>query len=279
MKIKIEDLSFSYDSKELALDGIEMEVRSGEVLGIIGNAGSGKSTLLKHLNAIFKSPEGEVEILGRKIYKDSKKLRDIRRDVGVVFQFPEEQLFAETVRDDIYFGPYNFGYTRQEIDKTLDELKEIFDFNDGILEKSSAELSGGEKRRVSIGGIVISQPEVLVFDEPTIGLDFENRKKLIELIENLNSTGTTVVIVCHDIHSLWPLFDRVVLLHKGRKVFDGDRITLLEHKDEYLQYINFMPDYVEKLDELKLLKGNEERALTKEGCIEVILEKFGGIDG
>lgn len=279
MEIKIENLSFSYDQRELALEGINLEVRKGEVLGIIGNTGSGKSTLLKHLNAIFKSPKGEIEILGRKIYKESKKLRDIRRDVGVVFQFPEEQLFAQTIKEDIYFGPNNFGYTPDEIDKTMNELKGIFDFNKELLEKNSAELSGGEKRRVSIGSIVISRPKVLVLDEPTIGLDYENRKKLMELIEQLNSRGTTVVIVSHDIHTLWPVFQRVILLHEGKKVFEGDRKKLLENKDDYMKYINFLPDYVEKLDELNLLKGNEERALTKEGCMKVIMEKFGDLNG
>lgn len=274
MAINIENLVYSYDGKKNALDNVSLKINEGDFLGIIGHTGSGKSTLLKHLNAIFLPQSGRINILGRELDSKSKGLKDIRKSVGVVFQFPENQLFAETIKEDIYFGPMNFALSEEEIEKNLLDLKEILGIRDDILERNSTELSGGEKRRAAIASVMVSKPKILVLDEPTIGLDYENRHKLLKLLKELNEKGLTVVIVSHDLHSVWPLLKRVIILEKGRKIFDGDRVELLKKREELEAF--FLPDYIDKLRSLGILKGNEERALTKEGCIELIAEKLGG---
>jgi energy-coupling factor transport system ATP-binding protein len=272
--IRTKNLTFSYDGEKNALENINLEIRKGDFLGVIGNTGSGKSTLLKHMNAIILPQKGEMNILGRKIDGRSKKLKEIRKGVGVVFQFPENQLFAETIKEDINFGPKNFGFSQEEIDSNLDEIKEILGINEEMLEKSAMELSGGEKRRAAIASIMVSKPDVLVLDEPTIGLDYQNRQKLLNRLEKLNKIGITVIIVSHDLHSVWPFLQRIAILEKGKKVFDGDKVNLLKKRKEFNTF--FLPDYIEKLEELDILSGNEERALSKESCLELILEKFGG---
>lgn len=274
MMIRTKNLTFSYDGEKNALENINLEIRKGDFLGVIGNTGSGKSTLLKHMNAIILPQKGEMNILGRKIDGRSKKLKEIRKGVGVVFQFPENQLFAETIKEDINFGPKNFGFSQEEIDSNLDEIKEILGINEEMLEKSAMELSGGEKRRAAIASIMVSKPDVLVLDEPTIGLDYQNRQKLLNRLEKLNKIGITVIIVSHDLHSVWPFLQRIAILEKGKKVFDGDKVNLLKKRKEFNTF--FLPDYIEKLEELDILSGNEERALSKESCLELILEKFGG---
>lgn len=275
MMIKMEDLTFSYDGEKNALENVSLEVRKGDFLGIIGNTGSGKSTLLKHMNAIILPQKGSMNILGREIDGRSKKLKDIRKGVGVVFQFPENQLFAETIKEDINFGPLNFGLSQDEIENNLNEIKEILGIDGEMLAKSGMELSGGEKRRAAIASVMVSKPEVLVLDEPTIGLDYENRQKLLMRLMDLNNRGLTVVIVSHDLHSVWPFLRRIAILEKGKKVFDGDKVNLLKKRQKFNTF--FLPDYIEKLEELGILEGNEERALTKESCMELILEKFGGV--
>lgn len=274
MEIKIHNLTYSYKDSEKALDNIDLEISKGDFIGIIGNTGSGKSTLLKHFNAILKSSQGKVNILGRLIDDKSKQLKNIRKAVGVVFQFPEEQLFSETVREDILFGPKNFELEKNEVEKQLENLREIFDLGEEILSKNSAELSGGEQRRASIASVMISKPNILVLDEPTIGLDYKNRTKLLRLLREINKIGTSIILVSHDLHSVWPLLKRVVVLDKGKKIFDGDKISLLKDRKNFHRY--FLPDYVEKLEELNLLEGNEEKALDEESCLNYIKEVFGG---
>lgn len=274
LEIKIDKLTYSYNNSQNALENIDLEIRKGEFLGIIGSTGSGKSTLLKHFNAILRSSNGIVNILDRCINDKSKNLKEIRKAVGVVFQFPEEQLFSETVREDILFGPRNFSLGKEETDNSLEKLKKIFNLDDEILNKNSTELSGGEQRRVSIASVMVSNPSILVLDEPTIGLDYKNRCSLLNLLKEINDRGTTVILVSHDLHSVWHLLKRVVILEKGKKIFDGDRLSLLKNRKNLDTY--FLPDYVEKLEELKILEGNEEKAFSQEACLSYIQEVFGG---
>jgi len=274
LEIKIDKLNFSYNNSQNALENMDLEIKKGEFIGVIGNTGSGKSTLLKHFNAILKSSNGTVNILGRLINDKSKNLKEIRKAVGVVFQFPEEQLFSETVREDILFGPVNFSLEKDEINDSLEKLKKIFNLDDEILNKNSTELSGGEQRRVSIASVMVSNPSILVLDEPTIGLDYKNRCKLLNLLKEINNSGITIILVSHDLHSVWHLLKRVIILEKGKKIFDGDKISLLKNRKNLDTY--FLPDYVEKLEELEILEGNEEKALSQEACLSYIQEVFGG---
>ncbi len=274
LEINIENIDYSYNKKDFALKDISLEVKKGEIIGIIGNTGSGKSTLLKHFNAILKTDNGNVTIFDRKIDSRSKKLKDIRKKVGVVFQFPEEQLFAQSIKEDLLFGPKNFNLEEKEVEEKLKELHRLLGITDEILEKSHMELSGGEKRRASIASVVISNPKILVLDEPTIGLDYENKSKLLHMINSLNESGVTIIIVSHDLHTVWSVLERVVILEKGKKIFDGDRIDLLKNHDRYSTY--FLPDYVEALYKLSILKGNESYALNKYDALKLIEKYYGG---
>ncbi len=274
LEINIENINYSYNKKDFALKNLSLKVKKGEILGIIGNTGSGKSTLLKHLNAILKTDSGSVTIFNRKINSKSKKLKEIRRDVGVVFQFPEEQLFAQSIKEDLLFGPKNFNLEEGKVEERLREFHRLLGISDEILEKNHMELSGGEKRRASIASVVISNPKILVLDEPTIGLDYENKSKLLHMIKDLNESGITIVIVSHDLHTIWSILERVIILEKGQKIFDGDRINLLKRHNKLDTY--FFPDYVEALHKLSLLKGNEEYALNKHDALRLIQLHYGG---
>ncbi len=275
--IKVKDLQYHYPlgpkSRTFpALQRVSLEVNPGEILGIIGPTGSGKSTLLKHLNALFLPQKGQVEIDGRQIHSKSKKLKKIRQKVAVVFQFPEEQLFSPSVREDLVFGPRNFGFSPGEIEETLGEVQKIFSISDRVLETNGFSLSGGERRLVALAGGLMGHPSILVLDEPTIGLDYSNRKRLLGLLQSLCQKGLGVVVVSHDLHSFWPFLDRLVLLEAGRVRFDGTRVELLRRQGEFQS--GFFPDYVEELIQRGLLRGQEERALDQKGCLDLILEYY-----
>jgi len=276
MQINIENLFFSYDEDTILKD-ISLNIEKGDFIGIIGHTGSGKSTLLKHLNGILRADSGKVDILDREITKESRKLKELRKKVGVVFQFPEEQLFSETIKKDIYFGPKNFGLSDEEIEKNLEELKKTFHLTDELLEKSFNELSGGEKRRSAIASVMVSKPEILILDEPTIGLDYENRLSLLELLKKINEAGTTIIIVSHDLYSTWSYLKNIAILEHGEIIFTGDKASLLK-KRELLKNENlFFPTYIDFLINRELIYGNEEKAITKEGCNEIIREALKGI--
>lgn len=276
-EISIKNLVYEYKSGEKVLNEIDLEVNRGDFIGIIGHTGSGKSTLLKHLNGILRKTTGNVEILGNIIDKESKRLNHIRKRIGVIFQFPEEQLFSETSREDIYFAPRNFKLSDDEIEKNLEELIPSLKLTKEILEKPFFELSGGEKRKVSIASIMVSKPEVLVLDEPTIGLDYESKEELLRLLKGINDRGTTIVVVTHDLSTMWEYLDRVVLLEGGKKVFDDKRIELLRKKKDFKGKKIFFPEFVEYLDSYNLLEGNEVRVINKEKAIEIVEENLEAI--
>lgn len=220
-----------------AVSGVSFSVEKGEIIGIIGHTGSGKSTLVQHLNGLLKPTEGEIFIDGENIWDNPKEIRKVRSKVGLVFQYPEYQLFEETVFADIAFGPKNMGLSGDELKTRVLETCKIIGVKDEYLEKSPFDLSGGEKRRVAIAGVMAMRPEVIVFDEPTAGLDPEGRENVMSIIADYrNATGATVIIISHSMEDMALVADRLMVMNNGKlEMFDtvenvfknGDRLRAI----------------------------------------------------
>ncbi len=273
-QIEIENLFFSYSDNEKCLEGINLTVKRGEFIGVIGHSGSGKSTLLKHLNGILRPDSGKVMVLDTLIDKKSKNLKELRKKVGIVFQFPDEQLFSDTVLDDLLFAPKKFKVDDKIIEKELENIKHIFRLDECIFRRNYRGLSGGEKRRVAIASVVIMSPQILVLDEPTIGLDYENKTALLESLKLLNSRGVTIIIVSHDLDAIWGEINRVILMEKGKIKFDGEKNQLLKQIDEFNKDYKFVPHYIDVLYKNNLLKGNEELVNTKAEAIAILKHEY-----
>lgn len=228
--IKIESLTHIYSKKtpseKVALDNINLSIEEGEFVAIVGHTGSGKSTLVQHLNGLIKphkkGKNGRVEIYGRST-TEKKGLKQLRFDVGMVFQYPEYQLFEDTVAKDIAFGPKNMKLDKEEIDKRVRKSLELVGLPyDDFAERSPFELSGGEKRRVAIAGVIAMEPKILVLDEPFAGLDPEGVKEITELVLKLKrEVCPTIITVTHDMDSASTLADRIIALCNGKIVADG----------------------------------------------------------
>ncbi len=238
MAIKFEQVGYVYpglagDSFE-ALKNINLEISDkGEFITLIGETGSGKSTLVQHMNALVKPTTGNVTVYGIKIHKDVKKknrkvkLNPLRQKVGLVFQFPEYQLFEETVEKDIIFGPKNFGVSDEEAKERAKEVIKLVGLTENYLIRSPFNLSGGEKKRVSIAGILAMEPDILVLDEPTSGLDPKGRDSLLELFMDIhNKLDNTVVIITHDMNTVYKYASRVLVMSDGELVYDGLPVEL-----------------------------------------------------
>jgi energy-coupling factor transport system ATP-binding protein len=224
MSIVIENLSYIYmrgmPFEKAALEDISLEIGDGEYVGIIGHTGSGKSTLIQHLNGLLKPTAGRVLING--IDTTGKELKELRRHVGIVFQYPEHQIFEETVYKDIAFGLKKKGLSKEEEKNEINKVIKIVGLSDDILEKSPFELSGGQKRRVAIAGVLAMKPSILVLDEPTAGLDPKGRDEIFDFITNIHEKmGITVILVSHSMEDIAKLVSRVIVMNKGRVEMDG----------------------------------------------------------
>ncbi|MBE6795230.1 MAG: energy-coupling factor transporter ATPase [Ruminococcaceae bacterium] len=205
-----------------ALKGVSLDFRQGEIVAVIGHTGSGKSTLLQHLNGLLKPDSGDVLFEGESIYKSKESLRKCRFDVGLCFQYPEQQLFESSVYKDIAFGPSNMGLSDGEIKRRVYDAIKFVGLSEDYLEKSPFDLSGGEKRRVAIAGVISMEPKVLILDEPTAGLDPIGKKNLLRLIKDYNAkTGSTVIFVSHNMDDVAAVAERVIVMNKGEAVLDG----------------------------------------------------------
>ena len=205
-----------------ALIDVDFTAYRGEYLGIIGHTGSGKSTLIQHLNALLKPTSGQVLLEGRDIWSDPKTTRETRFRVGLVFQYPEYQLFEETAYKDIAFGPKNMGLDQGEIDRRVRAAARFAGLDEGLLEKSPFDLSGGQKRRVAIAGVIAMEPEVLILDEPSAGLDPAGRRSLLKNIKEYHrERGTTVVMVSHSMDEVAENVDRIIVLADAGVVMSG----------------------------------------------------------
>ena len=234
--IEIRDLTFTYSKKtpfeKMALKNITFNVEEGETLGIIGQTGSGKSTLIQHLNGLIRMKNGEGTILGRDI-KDKKILKDLRFDVGMVFQYPEYQLFADTVALDVAFGPKNMKLEKDEIDRRVRRALDLVGLPyDKFANRSPFELSGGEKRRAAIAGVIAMEPKILILDEPTAGLDPQGREDILELIKQLKKeVSPTIIIVSHNMDEIAKMADHIIVMSEGYIIYDGTPIEVFTRPD------------------------------------------------
>lgn len=202
-----------------ALDRVNLEVEEGELVAVIGHTGSGKSTLIQHFNGLLKPDEGKVYVDGQDIWESKQSLREARFKVGLCFQYPEYQLFEETAYKDIAFGPHNMGLTDEEIDARVRRAAEFTGVTDEMLEKSPFDLSGGEKRRVAIAGVMAMEPKILILDEPTSGLDPRGRDTILNLIKDYRErTGSTVMIVSHSMEDVADIATKVLVVNESRIV-------------------------------------------------------------
>ena len=219
--------------EQVALYNINLDIYQGEILGIIGHTGSGKSTLIQHLNGLLAPTQGRILYRGQDIFQSKEFTRQVRFHVGLVFQYPEYQLFEETVYQDIAFGPKNMGLTEEEIKERVFEAIHLVGVDPQVLHKSPFELSGGQKRRVAIAGVLAMRPEVLILDEPTAGLDPRGREEILNYMLDYNrKTGGTVVFVTHSMEDIAVTVDRIVVLEHSRILMSGTPRQVFSRADE-----------------------------------------------
>ena len=224
--LRVDDLTHTYSAgtpfERNAVEHINLTVMPGEFVGIIGHTGSGKSTLIQHLNGLLKPTEGHIYLDGVDIWAKPKEIRKVRFQVGLVFQYPEYQLFEETIYKDIAYGPKNMGLSQAEIDKRVREAAAFVGIGEELLEKSPFELSGGQKRRVAIAGVLAMEPKVLILDEPSAGLDPRGRESIMAQLQNYHEKmGTTVLMVSHSMEEVAKNADRIVVLNGGHNYMEG----------------------------------------------------------
>ena len=238
MSIQVKNLKHIYEKgmpgESVALEDITFSVEDGEFLGIIGHTGSGKSTLLQHLNGLLKPDEGTIEIGDTDITASGISMVEIRKRIGLVFQYPEYQLFEETVAKDVAFGPRNLGLGEEEIEERVREAIELVGLDyEKFKDRSPFELSGGQKRRVAIAGVIAMRPEVLILDEPTAGLDPKAHKDVLAMIEEVHRrTGNITILVSHNMADIAGLSDKVLVIDSGRMVTIGTPKEVFSHRRE-----------------------------------------------
>ena len=237
--IQVKDLTHTYGAgtpfQRSAVEHMSFDVNEGEFLGIIGHTGSGKSTLIQHLNGLLQPTAGEILLRGKNIWAEPKKIREVRFKVGLVFQYPEYQLFEETVYKDIAFGPANQGKTGDELDYAVREAAKLVGIRDDQLEKSPFELSGGQKRRVALAGVLAMEPEVLVLDEPTAGLDPAGRENLMANIRDYHrNKGKTIILVSHSMDEIARNVDRILVLKNAHVLMQGTPAEVFARGEELL---------------------------------------------
>lgn len=226
MSIKLENVNYIYSPgtayEKYALKDISLEIPQGQFVGIIGHTGSGKSTLIQHLNGLIKATSGDVLYEGNSIYNPKYNLKELRSNVGLVFQYPEHQLFEVDVFSDVCFGPKNLGLSKDEAEERAGEALKLVGFPEKYYKQSPFELSGGQKRRAAIAGVLAMRPKVLILDEPTAGLDPKGRDEILDQIAYLHKeTGMTVVLVSHSMEDIARYVERIIVMNKGCKVYDG----------------------------------------------------------
>ena len=238
MSIRVENLVHIYDkgmpTEQLALDNISFTADDGQMIGIIGHTGSGKSTLLQHLNGLLKPESGRIIIGDTDITQPRVSMVQIRKKIGLVFQYPEYQLFEETAAKDVAFGPKNLGLSEEEIDERVREAIELVGLDyEEIKDRSPFELSGGQKRRVAIAGVVAMRPEVLILDEPTAGLDPKAHRDVLTMVEEVHRrTGNITILVSHNMADIARLCDKVVVIDSGKLVTAGTPYEVFSKKEE-----------------------------------------------
>lgn len=275
MSIKVENLSYVYMKgtpfEKKALDNINIDIDDGEFLGIIGHTGSGKSTLVQHLNGLLKPTSGKIYIDGTDI--SGKNAKELRNQVGIVFQYPEHQLFEETVFKDIAFGLERRGFKEDEIEVKVKSALKMVGLPEEILSNSPFELSGGQKRRVAIAGVLVLEPRILVLDEPTAGLDPKGREDIFELITSLHrQLKITVILVSHSMEDIARFVKRVIVLNRGTIDMDGSLENVFRQVERLEQMGLSVPQITYLIKRLKTYvpEINENIFTVEEAKIEII---------
>lgn len=255
--IEAKNITYLYPDGTKALDDIDFEVEKGQMVSLLGKNGAGKSTLFLHFNGIFEPEFGEIVIDGEKLKYDKKSLLKIRQKVGIVFQNPDDQLFAPTVEEDIAFGPLNIGLSQEKAKERVTESLKKVDMK-GFEKKPPHHLSGGEKKRVAIAGILAMGPEIMVLDEPTSGLDPKGTSKILKLLYELNNNGMTIIIATHDV-DLVPLYsNKVNIIKDGKIIKKGsphevfDDVDTIRNADLRLPRLAHLAEVLEKEDNIKI---------------------------
>ena len=262
-----------------ALDKVSFSVERGEFIGIIGHTGSGKSTLMQHLNGLLKPHSGEILLDGQNIWSDKALTRQARFRVGLVFQYPEYQLFEETVYKDIAFGPKNMGLNPEEIDRRVREAAGFVGITEQQLQVSPFDLSGGQKRRVAIAGVIAMEPEVLILDEPTAGLDPSGREEILQNIETYRKAkNATIMMVSHSMNDVARLTDRLIVMNGSQLAMDGAPAEVFTHAEELVEMGLDIPELTRLTMLLKRRGLDLGSVYTMEQAVNALVALKGGAD-
>ena len=279
--LQVKNLSHIYSTgtpfEHVALENVNFSVEPGEFIGVIGHTGSGKSTLMQHLNGLLKPTSGEILLDGKDIWSDKRLTRQARFRVGLVFQYPEYQLFEETVYKDIAFGPKNMGLSAEEIDRRVREAADFVGVTAEQLESSPFDLSGGQKRRVAIAGVIAMEPEILILDEPTAGLDPAGREDILTNIDRYRKEkNATVMMVSHSMNDVARLTQRLMVMSDARLVMDGAPDEVFKHAQELLEMGLDIPEVTRIFLELKKLGLDVAPVYTMQQAVESLAKLRGG---
>ena len=258
MSIEVKNLTHIYNKgmseKSVAVDNVSFTINRGEFVGIIGHTGSGKSTLIQHLNGLLMPDEGSITIDGEEITRQGFSLIDIRKRIGLVFQYPEYQLFEEDVKTDVAFGPKNLGLDEDEMSKRVRTAIELVGLDyDEVADVSPFDLSGGQKRRVAIAGVIAMQPDILLLDEPTAGLDPKAHQDILDMIQRIHENVSSIIIfVSHNMNDIARLSDRVLVMHEGKLVMNGTPKEIFSESEKLFEMGLGLPEVTKLMQDLTL---------------------------
>ena len=280
--LEVKNLNYIYSAgtpfEHKALDNVSFSVNRGEFIGIIGHTGSGKSTLMQQLNGLLKPTSGQILLDGQDIWSDKKLTRQARFRVGLVFQYPEYQLFEETVYKDIAFGPKNMGLKEAEIDRRVREAAGFVGLTEQQLQASPFDLSGGQKRRVAIAGVIAMEPEVLILDEPTAGLDPVGRAAILKNIEEYRKAkNATIMMVSHSMEDVARLTDRLLVMNGSKLAMDGVPSEVFEHAEELVAMGLSIPQVTQVFLHLRKLGVDVKNVYTIAQAVEELKRLKGGV--
>lgn len=279
--LQVQNLNHIYSQgtpfEHVALSDVSFSVERGEFIGIIGHTGSGKSTLMQHLNGLLKPTSGKILLDGKDIWQDKKTTRQSRFRVGLVFQYPEYQLFEETVYKDIAFGPKNMGLDEKEVDRRVREAAGFVGITEAQLEVSPFDLSGGQKRRVAIAGVIAMEPEILILDEPTAGLDPVGREDILKNIEAYRKAkNATIMMVSHSMNDVARLTDRLLVMRDASLAMDGTPDEVFQRADELLEMGLDIPELTRVFLKLRQLGLDVQPIYTMQQAIDALRSLKGG---
>ena len=279
--LEVKNLTYIYSAgtpfQRSAVDGVELDIMPGEFLGVIGHTGSGKSTLIQHLNALVQPTSGQVLYNGEDVWAEKYDRKQLRSEVGLVFQYPEHQLFEETVYKDIAFGPKNMGLSPEEVDRRVREAAGFVGLTEQQLEVSPFDLSGGQKRRVAIAGVIAMEPEVLILDEPTAGLDPVGRSEILGNIQSYRKAkNATIMMVSHSMEDVARLTDRLLVMNGSKLAMDAPPAQVFTHAEELTQMGLNIPQVTQVFLELKKLGLDVKNVYTIDQAAAEIRRLKGG---